>query len=144
MEEELDFSNVPLQYALCLNRQCPKATTCLRQLAEKSAPNTVEYWSIISPKHLSTIKDNCPYYRSATKVRFAKGFIGILENLPHKQMQTVISRLMSHFSERTYYRIRKGERVLSPSEQQEVLRIIKRCGATMPLEFDAYYEDYDW
>lgn len=144
MKEELNFSSVPLQYALCLNRQCPQATTCLRQLAEKSAPDTVEYWNIVSPKRLTTLTGNCPYYRSSTQVRFAKGFIGILGNLPHKQMQAVISRLMSHFSERTYYRIRKGERTLSPPEQEEVLRIMKRCGATIPLEFDTYYEDYDW
>lgn len=144
MQEKLDFSTVPLQYALCLNQQCPQATTCLRQLAEKSAPNTVVYWTIISPKHLATCKDNCPYYRSATKVRFAKGFIGILEDLPHKQMQVIISQLTNHFNRRTYYRIRKGERPLSPAEQQTVRRIIKSCGATIPLEFDTYYEDYDW
>lgn len=144
MKEEIDLSTMPSQYLLCLNQQCPKASTCLRQLAEQSTPSDVKYWNIISPKHLSTLKGDCPYYRSCEKVRFAKGFVGILENLPHKEMQTVISRLIAHFNQRTYYRVRKGERALSPSEQRSVLRIIKNSGTTKPLDFDTYYEDYDW
>lgn len=144
MKEKLDFSVVPTQYILCLNHQCPKAATCLRQLAEQSAPDDIQCWNIISPKYLSTIKGDCPYYRSCEKVLYAKGFIGMLENLPHKEMQTVISRLIGHFNQRTYYRIRKGERLLSPIEQQQMRRIIKSCGVTQAIEFDAYYEDYDW
>ena len=144
MKEKLDFSVVPSQYILCLNGQCPKAATCLRHLAEQSAPDDIKYWSIISPKHLATISGDCPYYRSSEKVRYAKGFIGMLENLPHKEMQTVIIRLISHFNQRTYYRVRKGERSLSPAEQQNILRILKNSGVTTPVEFDAYYEDYDW
>ena len=32
MEEKIDFAKVPYQYSMCLNRQCPQAGTCLRQL----------------------------------------------------------------------------------------------------------------
>lgn len=144
MQEKLDFSKVPYQYAMCLNRQCPNANTCLRQLTEQSVPESTLYWTIISPKLLNTLKGDCPYYRPHTKVRYAKGFIGILEALPYKQMQTAISHLMYHFDRRTYYRVRKGERLLSPAEQRKILNILKSCGVTLPQEFDAYIEDYDW
>ena len=102
------------------------------------------YLPIISPKYLSTVKGGCPHYRSSTKVRYAQGFIGILENLPYKQMQTVILHLMNYLGRRTYYRARKGERLLSPSEQQHILNILRNCGITTTQEFDAYVEDYDW
>ena len=92
MEEEIDFTKVPYQYAMCLNRECSKANTCLRLLTA----------------------------------------------------QSVISHLMSYFGRRTYYRIRKGERLLTPSEQQRILNILKNCGATHLQNFDAYVEDYDW
>ena len=117
MKEEIDFTKVPYQYAMCLNRKCSKANTCLRQLTEQSVPEKIEYWDILSPKHLAALQGDCPYYRSNTKVRYAKGFIKILEALPYKQMQAVISHLMSFFGRRTYYRVRKGERLLTPSEQ---------------------------
>ena len=109
MKEEIDFTKVPYQYAMCLNRKCSKANTCLRQLTEQSVPENIEHWIIISPKYLSTVKGGCPHYRSSTKVRYAQGFIGILENLPYKQMQTVILHLMNYLGRRTYYRARKGE-----------------------------------
>jgi len=51
---------------------------------------------------------------------------------------------MSYFGRRTYYRIRKGERLLTPSEQQRILNILKNYGATHLQNFDAYVEDYDW
>ena len=140
----IELTKVPYQYAMCLNRECSKANTCLRLLTAQSVPEKIEYWVIISPKHLAAQQGNCPYYRSNVKVRYAKGFIRMLEDLPYKQMQTVISHLMSYFGRRTYYRIRKGERLLTPSEQQRILNILKNCGATHLQNFDAYVEDYDW
>ena len=100
-----------------------------------------------SSKYLSktTHRTKCTRkYRSNTKVRYAKGFIGILDCIPHKQMQTVVAHLMGYLSRRTYYRTRKGERLLSPAEQQHILNILKNCGVTYPEKFDAYIEDYDW
>lgn len=144
MEEKMDFSTVPYEYAMCLNHQCPQANTCLRQVAAQEAPDSKVKWVIISPKHLATVNDLCPYYRSSTKVSYAKGFIKMLENLPHRQMQIIISRLMNRLGRRTYYRVRKGERLLSPDEQQMVLNILKDCGASSPGDFDAYVKDYDW
>ena len=144
IKEKIDFSIVPHQYSMCLNSKCPKASTCLRQLAEQSATEDLQYWSIISPKHLATLKGACPYYRPDTKMRYAKGFVGILENLPHKQMQAIVPYLMVALGRRTYYRVRKGERLLSESEQQMIRNIFKRHGINVALEFDAYIEDYDW
>ena len=144
MEEEHHFTNVPYNYPLCLNRQCPKASTCLRQLVEQEVPDSAEYWVIISPKYQAKLKGACPHYRSSKKVQYAKGCMNILDNLPHKQRQLAIIHLMEYFSRRTYYRIRKGERLLTPSEQQRILNILKNCGATHLQNFDAYVEDYDW
>lgn len=144
MKEEHNLTEVPHNYPVCLNCQCSQALTCLRRIVEQEIPDSVEFLVVINPKHQATLNGDCPYYRSNIKVRYAKGFINILENLPHKQMQDVISLLVSRFSQRTYYRIRKGERLLSPYEQQEILNILKRCGITSTQEFDAYVENYQW
>ncbi|NDV64873.1 DUF6078 family protein [Bacteroides sp. 224] len=144
MTPEINYSQAPHNYTICLKRECPQASTCLRQLMEQSVPADIYCWAIISPKYLASLEGTCPYYRSSTKVRYAKGFIKLLEALPHKQMQIAISHLIGHFSRRTYYRIRKGERLLSPTEQQKVMNILKNCGVTEPKEFDAYVYDYEW
>lgn len=144
MKIEINYSQVPYNYNICLKEECLQADTCLRQLVEQNIPTNIQSWTIISPKYLASLEVTCPHYRSATKVRFAKGFIRLLENLPYKQMQTVIAQLSGYFGRRTYYRVRKGERLLSPAEQKEVLNILKNCGVTHPQDFDAYTEEYDW
>lgn len=144
MKEEHYFSDVPYNYPLCLNRQCPKASTCLRQVIEQEVPDSVEFWVIISPKFQASLKGNCPHYHSNKKVKYAKGCMNILENLPHKQRQRAMTLLVERFSLRTYYRIRKGERLLSPAEQKDIQGILKKCGVTQKQEFDAYVEGYEW
>lgn len=144
METKINFSEVPYHYPLCLKRECPVGGTCLRQLAEQCVPDTVETWHVISPRYLALVKGDCPYYRSSNKVRFARGFIGMLENMPGKQMKLVISTLIDTFSRRTYFRIRKGERPLSPSEQQAIVDILKRHNVAGPYVFDAYFDGYEW
>lgn len=144
MEKEFDFSKAPHQYPLCLNRQCPKAATCLRQIVERNIPSSTVYCNILNPSHLTSLDGDCPYYRSNTKVRYAQGFIEILEHLPYKQMQSAVSALSAFFNRRTYYRVRKGERPLSPTEQEHIIAILRKCGATNIGKFDAYFEDYDW
>ena len=88
------------------------------------------------------IEGNLPLLPSEQESTLCRG--SLLESLPHKQMLSVIPGLMRHFSRRTYYRVRKGERPLSPSEQQVVLNALKRCGVKEPKDFDAYFEEYDW
>ncbi len=144
MKEEIDFTKVPHQYPVCLNRECSKANTCLRQLIVESIPEMNQHWVIISPKYLATLQGSCPHYRSNIKVIYAKGFIKMLESLPYKQMQTVISHLINFFGRRTYYRVRKGERLLTPYEQQKILNILKNCGVNSQPEFDTSIEDYEW
>lgn len=143
-EEELDFSQIPYNFLWCINSQCPKAGTCLRRLAEECAPADIKHYSVLSLKHLADLKGECPYFCPDTKVRYARGFLGILENLTARQTRFLMARIINSSSRRTFYRVRSGERALSPLEQQSILNILKECGVTFPVEFDAYFEDYYW
>ena len=48
-EKELAFSDIPRNFLWCINRQCPKAATCLRQLAERLSPVTLVSCETINP-----------------------------------------------------------------------------------------------
>lgn len=144
MNPETALSQIPFDYALCLDHECPKAANCLRQLSVQSMPADKEYWNIVSPKRLAALKGDCPFFRTCEKVRYAKGFMNLLDNLPYNKRRTVISLLIARFGQRTYYRIRKGERLLSPDEQRTVLNIIGQPEANIESAFDAYVEGYAW
>lgn len=134
----------PLRLPLMPQRAMPQAATCLRQLAMQSMPTEKDYWKIISPKRLATVKGECPFYRSSQKARYAKGFMNMLNSLPYNKWGIAIANLIAGFGQRTYYRARKGERLLLPEEQQSVLNVFRHLDAGMATEFDSYAEGYLW
>lgn len=144
MKQIFEPGSVPYGYHLCLNRECPYATTCLRQLAEQGMMSDEKYWNIISPKYQAALQGKCPDYRPDKKITYAKGFMNILGELTLNQYKSVVAGLIRMFGQRSYYRVRKGERLLTPEEQKIVLNVLKRNGVDKPLQFDAYIEDYEW
>ena len=126
---------------MCVLSECPKASTCLHHVA---LPMTGEQNVRIYNPYLLDKTGKCPHYVKAEKVFHAKGFKNVMGKLPYNVHKQAVSALMSYFSERTYYRIRKGDCLLSPNEQKAVRCIIARLGYTEQWEFDAYVEDYLW
>ncbi|MDR0370277.1 MAG: DUF6078 family protein [Prevotellaceae bacterium] len=144
MKETIDYSQIPNNYLICLHRECPKADNCLRHLAAEVIPSEVKQLNIINPKYLASFESDCTCYKAAEKMRYAKGFVKMLENMPYKQMQHVSRSLIAHFGRMMYFRMRKGDRLLSPAEQQSLLVIVGHCGISQPQDFDEYIENYEW
>ena len=116
-------STVPSYYDMCVVSECPKASTCLRHVA---LPMTGEQKVRIFNPHLLDKTGKCPHYVKAEKVFHAKGFKEVMEKLPHGTYKRAVSALMSYFSERTYYRIRKGKyQHKSPAELTTELYIMQ-------------------
>ena len=144
MKETFDYNKVPYRFCMCIASNCTKAKTCLRNIALEHVPLSERDINILNPKLIIGNYDSCQYYLDNQKIRYAKGFIGIMNSLPHKIHNLAITYLQGMFNGRNYYRVRKGERLLSPEEQERVLNLLNRIGAQGPLEFDAYIEDYNW
>ena len=87
MKEKIDSSDIPASYLLCMKQDCPKATTCLRRIAEQQIGDEVKLWHVISPKYQEKQTDRCAYFRPADKLTYALGFIGMLDRMPYKLMQ---------------------------------------------------------
>lgn len=134
----------PITYPLCLQHDCPVADSCLRHeaYAKMSGPVrphlTIVNPAIVRPGH------ECPSYQAAMPVRIAYGFLGLLSRLPHGQVAAVRQEICESYPERTYYKLRSGERPLTPREQQEVAAIFVAHGLQEPVEFDRYAEEYEW
>lgn len=133
---------IPFNYFLCTKSECPKAGECLRYIALTECDDA--QITILNPKYLETSENGCKHYAPARKVLYAKGMKKVMGVLPYNLHERAATALSLHFSERSYYRIRKGERLLSPNEQKAVRQIIARLGFTGEWDFDAYVEDYLW
>lgn len=135
---------VPTNYTLCIKGDCPKAATCLRHRATQMMQVDVQRWSILSPAYLVQIEGECPHYRSAEKVKYARGFVRMIRTLPVNISEMVAHTLIARFGRNTYYDMRKGKRAIAPAEQEIILAVVAECGAQQEVVFDSYEENYQW
>ena len=135
---------VPTDYILCTQSDCPKAATCLRHAAMAMMPAEVTTWRIVSPTHLAQTGGECPYYRSTEKVRYARGFVRMMSAMAVHQAHVAKESLIATFGMAMYYRMRKGTRLINPTEQEKIYQLLDQQGITERPEFDSYTEDYLW
>ena len=135
---------VPTNYTLCIKGDCPKAANCLRHAAVAMMPAEVQRWSIVSPAYLAQIEGECSMYRSAEKVRYARGFIRMMSAMTVHQAHMVKESLIATFGIAMYYRMRKGTRLITPTEQEIIYKLLEQQGITNRTAFDGYTEDYLW
>ena len=135
---------VPTSYTLCIKGDCPKAAMCLRYKATQIMPAEVQKWSILSPAYLAQIEGECPHYRSAEKVQYARGFVRMIRTLPVNISEMVAHKLIDRLGRNAYYDMRKGKRAIAPAEQEIILTVVAECGAQQEVVFDSYEEDYQW
>ena len=135
---------VPTNYTLCTKSNCPKAATCLRHKATQMMSAEVQTWSILSPAYLAQMEGECPMYRSAERVMYARGFVRMMSVMTVHQAHVVKDSIIATFGMAMYYRMRKGTRLITPAEQETIYNLLEQQGITERPAFDAYTEDYLW
>ncbi|WP_075557335.1 DUF6078 family protein [Parabacteroides timonensis] len=144
MKESFDYSKVPYDFGLCAAENCPKATTCLRQIALKHAPENITFLRIMNPNTLKKMKGTCKFYRPNTKIQNAIGFMRTVNALTLRVADTFRLRMISYLGRKNYYLKRRGGSPLSPAEQQHIVILAKELGVILDEYFDGYVESYDW
>ena len=135
---------VPNNYTLCIKDDCPKAANCLRHAAVAMMPAEVQRWNIVSPAFLAQMEGECPMYRSAEKVQYARGFVQMMSAMTVHQAHVMKDSIIAAFGMAMYYRMRKGTRLITPAEQETIYNLLEQQGITERPAFDAYTEDYLW
>ena len=107
-------------------------------------PAEVQRWSIVSPAYLAQMEGECPMYRSAEKVQYARGFVRMVRTLPVNISEMVMHKLIARFGRNGYYDMRKGKLAIAPAEQEVIRTVVAECGAQQEVEFDSYEMDYQW
>lgn len=145
-------NNIPKDYIYCpaVDGVCPRAPQCLRaiayrQLTATETPTKPGPIRIVHPACVANATDGCEYYRDSTPVRFARGMTKLFDEIPHRLEADIRRRIMSCFSCRSYYfQSRKGERLITPKEQQDIANVFRRAGMKAEPEFDDYVEETYW
>lgn len=145
--------DIPPGYAHCFvgMDNCPKAGSCLRAIAARLLTESKEPQPAtivtVNALHLAQLpaRTVCPLYRSNEPLRYAKGMTHLFDELPLKQAVVVRPRIVNCFScESYFYLSRKGERLISPEEQQKIVKVFRKAGPEFIPKFDDYQDTIVW
>lgn len=139
------LTNAPsATFMYCLNDNCPRCTTCLRRQGAHEVPAEVQSMKVLNPAAIPADAAQCPFYKARTTIRLAWGFQGLLDSLPVATARQFTDLLLTQWPRSNFYRLRNGERALSPDAQQEVAKALRKVGITQEPVFDRYSEVTDW
>ena len=140
---DVRLSDVPGNFALCLNGDCPLASQCLHYIVRRMIPADELVLHVYNPEAVKGGAD-CEFFRPQKLDRYAKGFTQMQEEMKPRQYAQFSGSLMAHFGRNAYYERRRGERLLPPAEQEVVLKALRKVGVEENLEFDAYEYRINW
>lgn len=101
-----------------------------------------EQYMVVNEKVI-TEKQPCPFFDPDRKERFAWGISRIYDNVRVADLSDIRQNLIYTFARTAYYRIKREERVLTESEQQEIREAFTDAGYDgSKIEFDRYEEQY--
>lgn len=141
ISQNFDFSKVPSWYVLCTNDACPLKTDCLRHLAGQHATDSLEIATCVMPRTLKN--GQCRWFDKTTTEVYAAGFSHLYDQVMKKDYTTMRKTITRYLhGTRIYYEYMRGERGLTPQEQQWIKDYVKSFGYEWEVTFDRYYEDY--
>lgn len=132
-------------YTVCFSTSCPQHEHCLRWNVGQLIPHDIKDCQCVNPHHDNVATEQCPMFRSAEKVLWARGMTHILtDNMPRRVDSTVRAELIKRLNRTYFFEYRNGTRLISPAMQEEIRTLYQQAGWTGDIQFDEYFEDYDW
>ena len=132
-------------YTVCYIADCPHHNECLRYLVGQHGQTRSRVVMAVNPMNNEVQAGHCPMYRFAGKQRMARGMTRMLTlDMPGRVEKGIRQELFQYFGRTNYYEYRKGVRLISPEQQQEIANIFQAYGWNEPPQFDDFVEDYAW
>ena len=144
-EKVLNRKDIPMGYPLCFNNECTEKERCMHYQARLlRAEDGRLYGNAIFPTAWQDGKCKC--FREKRLVRKAWGFQHLYDNVPQRDKAEARHCVRSFFSGGCgpYYRYHHGENLLSPEQQDEIMKIIAKFGSTEGIHFDHYVTGWDF
>lgn len=138
---DMKWEEVPEGWVLCFNSDCKLRETCLRWQAGQLAPEDLTVAHCVTPKAMRS--EPCAHFASVEKIRYARGFSKIYDKVlksDYTPMRKEMTAMLS--GKRYYYEYMRGERRLSPEQQEHIRQLFAKWGYADCVEFDSYEEGF--
>lgn len=138
-----EYDQLSYDYAHCAGTHCEKASQCLHHTAYTILGTSRREQYMMVNEKVITEKQSCPFFDPDRKKRFAWGISRIYDNIRVADLDSIRQNIIYLFGRTAYYRIKREERVLTESEQQEIREAFTDMGYDgSTIEFDSYEEQY--
>lgn len=138
---ELRYEDVPRGWAVCQGDGCPRAHECLRHRVYNLVPPTEKQRLCVMPG--ACLGADCSEFAEDRPQLLAWGMKSLFDDIPKWKAALIRHELFALFgAERTFYRFRRGEYVITPEKQQEIASLFARHGITDPRHYDYAFPAY--
>lgn len=130
----------PYNFIICFNKDCSLADKCLRQLSAQESLDSNNILHIVN--HTKFNETNCEHYLENKKVSVAYGMKTSFEDIKAKDITIIRKELIAHFGNNYYYKKRRGELPITPTEQEFIASLFNSYG--YEIKFDEIREEVLW
>lgn len=131
-------------YLVCFLDRCPLSQRCLRYLVGQYASSYPSAHTSINPLHPKVQTAECPMFRPIVRVMKKKGMTHFYHDMPGYMEYNIRQELIRLFKRTYYYEMRRGDRLITPEQQQQIEQVCRRHGWQGDLNYDGEQEDWAW
>ena len=142
-QEEV-FREKASNYLVCFSESCPLRQECLRWLVGQHANSQPLAYNAINPRNPNIGGENCEMFRKNQKVIMKRGLTHLYLDMPGRVEYLVRRLLIQWWGRRQYFEARKGDRLITPSMQEDVVDACRHHGWTGPIVYDGEEESWLW
>ena len=128
--------------AYCFNNACPKTDKCFRFIAGRHKSPGMTKGNAIFPDALRDGK--CEHFITPRIINAAWGFKSLYKEVTASDLAAMRMKVTAFLGGKTaYYRFHRGEKLLSPEQQEAIAKLFKEKGYGEP-SFDHKKETIDF
>ena len=143
-DEESTFRSMASHYLVCHISDCPLSSRCLRYIVGRYAdPSPVACLSV-NPLNAGVRETPCRMFREKVRVVMKRGMTHFYYDMPGRKEHAIRYQFIEIFGRKQYYQMRRGDRLITPDEQEQIAAVCHAHGWTAPLVYDGEEEDWLW
>lgn len=132
-------SLVNYSWMYCFNADCPRTAECIRFISVKFKPDDVTAGNAVFPD--ANLHGPCTHFKRVRQFKAAWGLTHLYDQVRHSDVHTLKFAVMDIVGNRTtYYRVHRGERHLTPEQQEQVKQLFAKYGYEEPT-YDHYAQE---
>ena len=143
-QEEKAFREKAGHYLVCFCDGCILHQQCLRWLVGQYANPQPLAFNAINPRNPNIGGEHCEMFRKNQRVVMKRGLTSLYLDMPGRMEYLIRHLLISWWGRKKYFEARKGERLITPEMQEDVVDACRQHGWTGPIVYDGEEESWWW